>query len=188
MRPNFLFYFLIFKDFYILKIMEDDNNHYLEYNIDFNDENYLLTMQNMLNDLQYYGINMNSINEVNSSIENTENSENNNNQTDRYVIEFQFNIQPNQNIEDLPNYFKNVKQINEVLGMPKYIHKKDECLLKDCSICLEKLEYKKYKRILPCCKNVFHKTCIDKWFKKNSSCPICRHDFLEKKEESEENN
>ena len=101
-------------------------------------------------------------------------------------LEFEFDFMTkNQNIENIPNYFKNVKHINEVLGKPKYIHKKDECLEKDCSICLEKIEYKKYKRILPCCKNVYHKTCIDKWLKKNSSCPNCRHDFL--KENDEEN-
>ena len=155
--------------------MGDDNTYHHEYHIDFNDENYILTMQNMLNDLEYFGININN-----------QNNENNENNRNRYVIEFEFDFMTqNQNIENIPNYFKNVKHINEVLGKPKYIHKKDECLEKDCSICLEKIEYKKYKRILPCCKNVYHKTCIDKWLKKNSSCPNCRHDFL--KENDEEN-
>lgn len=156
--------------------MEDEDIYHYDYHIDFNDEDYFSTIQNMLNDLEYFGVNIN--NQNNNSNENNRN---------RYVIEFQFDfINPNQNIENIPNYFKNVKHINEVLGKPKYIHKKDECLEKDCLICLEKFEYKKYKRILPCCKNVYHKTCIDKWFKKNSSCPNCRHDFL--KENGNKNN
>lgn len=158
--------------------MEDENIYHHEYHIDFNDEDYFSTMQNMLNDLEYFGVNINNQNNENNSNENNRN---------RYVIEFEFDfINPNQNIENIPNYFKNVKHINEVLGKPKYIHKKDECLEKDCLICLEKFEYKKYKRILPCCKNVYHKTCIDKWLKKNSSCPNCRHDFL--KENGDKNN
>ena len=154
-----------------------------EYQIDFNDENYFSTIQNMLNDLEYFGININN--------QNNQNNDNNSNENNRYLIEFQFDFtNPNQNIENIPNYFKNVKHINEVLEKPKYIHKKDECLEKDCLICLEKFEYKKYKRILPCCKNVYHKTCIDKWFKKNSSCPNCRHDFLKENgnKNSDENN
>ena len=164
--------------------MGDDNTYHHEYHIDFNDENYLTTMQNMLNDLEYFGLNINNTNS--NQNQNQNNSSPNN--TNRYVIEFAFDI-PNfiENNENIPNYFKNIKEINDTIGKPIYINKKDECLNKECLICLEKFEYKKYKRILPCCKNVYHKTCIDKWLKKNSSCPNCRHDFLEKKEESEEN-
>ena len=69
--------------------------------------------------------------------------------------------------------------------------KKDEVLNdKECLICLEKFEYKKYKRVLKCCNNVYHKSCIDKWFKKNSTCPACRHDYLkeENSEHTENNN
>ena len=51
----------------------------------------------------------------------------------------------------------------------------------ECPICLEKFEYKKYKRIVTCCNNTFHKKCLDKWLKKNSTCPACRNDFLDKK-------
>lgn len=135
-----------------------------EYHIDLNDNNYLLEFDNMLNDLQ-------------NSILNIENSSNN-----RYIIQFEFNIeQPNTNFEeDMPNYFKNQKEINNILGMPEYIKKKDEIINKECMICLEKFENKKYKRTLSCCNNTFHKTCIDKWLKKNSTCPACRHDFLKK--------
>ena len=147
--------------------MDDNGNH-----IDLNDENSLIQLQNILNEFQ-------------NSILNIQNTNNNN----RYVIEFEFNIEPQ--VENLPNYFKNIKEINNKLGKPIYINKKDEVLNdKECLICLEKFEYKKYKRVLKCCNNVYHKSCIDKWFKKNSTCPACRHDYLkeENSEHTENNN
>ena len=64
--------------------------------------------------------------------------------------------------------------------IPKYrLIKKDDKLIKDgekCVICLEKYKVNEYKRELKC-GHVFHKKCIDKWFKKccdNKSCPLCR--------------
>lgn len=147
--------------------MDDNGNH-----IDLNNENSLIQLQNILNEFQ-------------NSILNIQNTNNNN----RYVIEFEFNIEPQ--VENLPNYFKNIKEINNKLGKPIYINKKDEVLNdNECLICLEKFEYKKYKRVLKCCNNVYHKSCIDKWFKKNSTCPACRHDYLkeENSEHTENNN
>lgn len=147
--------------------MDDNGNH-----IDLNNENSLIQLQNILNEFQ-------------NSILNIQNTNNNN----RYVIEFEFNIEPQ--VENLPNYFKNIKEINNKLGKPIYINKKDEVLNdKECLICLEKFEYKKYKRVLKCCNNVYHKSCIDKWLKKNSTCPACRHDYLkeENSEHTENNN
>lgn len=142
--------------------------------INLNDENSILQLQNLLNEFQNSVLNIH-----NTNANNTDPNINN-----RYIIEFEFNIEPQ--IEDLPNYFKNIKEINDKLGKPVYINKKDEVLNdKECLICLEKFEYKKYKRVLHCCNNVYHKPCIDKWFKKNSTCPACRHDYL--KEENEEN-
>ena len=42
-----------------------------------------------------------------------------------------------------------------------------------CSICLEDLKHKEYKRTLKC-SHVFHKKCVDKWLKYNDECPLCR--------------
>ena len=44
-----------------------------------------------------------------------------------------------------------------------------------CSICLEAYKLTEYIRILPKCNHLFHKKCIDKWFrsKSNKFCPIC---------------
>ena len=140
--------------------MDNDEN---QFNLD--NENSLLELQNILNEFQNSVLNIQGVD-------------------NRFVIEFEFNIE--NPVENIPNYFKNIKEINNKLGKPIYINKKDEVLQdKECLICLEKFEYKKYKRVLKCCNNVYHKSCIDRWFKKNSTCPACRHDYL--KEENTEN-
>ena len=148
--------------------------HY--FHIDLNDENYLTQIQNMVNQLQT------SINTYQQSSNPSQNQEN-------YLIQFEFDVQvPQQNSqENLPNYFKNCAEIDQELGPALYIQKKDPILDKnECLICMEKFEYKKYKRILKCCNNIYHKKCIDKWLKKNSSCPTCRYDFLNKDSKSNE--
>ena len=45
-----------------------------------------------------------------------------------------------------------------------------------CSICID--EINKNKITLKNCNHTFHKKCIDSWLKKNSSCPICRQEYL----------
>ena len=68
--------------------------------------------------------------------------------------------------------FKTCKEINDSIG--KYEKVKKEDLDKECSICIEGFQEKEFKRAIPECKHCFHKKCIDKWLKKNPSCPICR--------------
>ena len=43
---------------------------------------------------------------------------------------------------------------------------------------MEKYKILEFKRELPICKHYFHKKCIDKWLKKNASCPICRDKII----------
>tara|TARA_B100001248_G_C27271345_1_gene403237 strand:- start:148 stop:435 length:288 start_codon:yes stop_codon:yes gene_type:complete len=53
-----------------------------------------------------------------------------------------------------------------------------------CSICIDT---KNSNLNFECsnCKNLFHKECINQWFKKSPTCPMCRHridfddDFLD---------
>jgi len=127
-----------------------------------------------------------SLQQIHSILEEFQNSVLNvDSHNNRYSIEFEFMLDDNQHeqIENLPNYFKNCQHINEIIGNPIYIKKKDEILNNEttCIICTDCYKYKEYKRILNCCQSIYHKKCIDKWFKKNSSCPNCRHDFLEVK-------
>ncbi len=58
----------------------------------------------------------------------------------------------------------------------KRICKNDSSIGQVCSICYEDLTINENKRKL-LCKHVFHKKCIDKWFKKGINCPICRTDL-----------
>ena len=46
---------------------------------------------------------------------------------------------------------------------------------KECGICLEEFKQNEYIRTLGC-NHCYHKRCVDKWFKKNMSCPVCRTD------------
>jgi len=64
------------------------------------------------------------------------------------------------------NYYKKTSKIN-------YVCKK-EVSDATCSICLEKLDFKK-KRTFKCGHH-FHQECIDKWFEKTLSlnCPYCK--------------
>ena len=46
-----------------------------------------------------------------------------------------------------------------------------------CSICLEKFTQNEEISLLTC-KHQFHKQCVEKWFKKDTSCPICRQSVV----------
>ena len=157
------------------------------FHIDLNDENYMEQIQNMVNQLQNSIITYQNNNPESQNQSQSENG----NQQNNYLIQFEFDIDNPNNFlqEELPNYFKNSNQIDQELGKALYITKNDEIIgTKECLICLEKFEYKKYKRLLKCCNNIYHKTCIDKWLKKNSSCPTCRFDLLVNKSNQSSNN
>lgn len=50
----------------------------------------------------------------------------------------------------------------------------------DCSICNEALTEKNYFEALllkTSCSHIFHKSCIESWTKKSSTCPLCRSTF-----------
>ena len=64
------------------------------------------------------------------------------------------------------NYYNNTSKI-------KYICNK-ELSSSICSICLNKLEFNEKREFK--CGHMFHRECIDKWFKKTLSlkCPYCK--------------
>ncbi|CCH62855.1 hypothetical protein TBLA_0I01960 [Henningerozyma blattae CBS 6284] len=72
------------------------------------------------------------------------------------------------------SFIDSLERINK-----KSIKNKDEI----CSICRCKFFDDDYPLIieLPNCKHYFDLECITLWLQKNSSCPICRNDVLEKK-------
>ena len=76
---------------------------------------------------------------------------------------------------------KNKKKNRLYYGKYKLI-KDVDCLVRNediCPICMDFYKSGTYKRKLGC-NHVFHKKCIDKWFKRlgeedmNLNCPICR--------------
>lgn len=49
----------------------------------------------------------------------------------------------------------------------------------ECSICFREM-YHATTRLK--CNHTFHKKCVNKWFKKSHTCPICRLDITKQKE------
>ncbi|XP_050944370.1 E3 ubiquitin-protein ligase RHA2B-like [Cucumis melo] len=54
---------------------------------------------------------------------------------------------------------------------------------RNCVICLAEFEYGDELRVLPNCKHVFHKGCIDQWLPLRSLlCPLCREHTIKELE------
>ena len=47
-----------------------------------------------------------------------------------------------------------------------------------CSCCLEEYKIDDNLRVVSCFHR-FHVGCIDQWFSKNSTCPLCKKDYKE---------
>ena len=43
-----------------------------------------------------------------------------------------------------------------------------------CSVCMDDLNAGETLRVLTPCKHVFHRACVDEWFKRSTVCPVCR--------------
>ena len=90
------------------------------------------------------------------------------------------NIETHIITESRPVHLVNQKTIKNVLGNYSRFtknDKKDE--VEDCSICMEEFKINEGIRNLPC-NHMFHKKCVDKWFKTSTfTCPICRKSFYE---------
>ncbi|GFP93705.1 E3 ubiquitin-protein ligase atl41 [Phtheirospermum japonicum] len=55
----------------------------------------------------------------------------------------------------------------------------ETCDDNNCVICLSVMEKHDEVRVLPNCRHVFHKGCIDAWIDKcKTSCPVCRSGLL----------
>jgi hypothetical protein len=91
------------------------------------------------------------------------------------------NMENNDEDEDENIKFNSCKEINEKLGKAQKIN---DTLLNEtlqnqsCFICIECYKKSELLRILPNCKHSFHKKCIDKWLKKNATCPTCRDPLI----------
>lgn len=104
-----------------------------------------------------------------------------NDDTIQYQIYYEIDDENNINDEE-NSYFSNCKEINEFLCKPQKIKDNDTLVLNNetCNICCDNYVPGQLKRNIPQCGHCYHKKCIDKWLKKNGSCPICRHNLLKK--------
>lgn len=65
------------------------------------------------------------------------------------------------------------------LPIPAFSHiKRAAAAASPCAICLGDYEDGEAVRLLPVCRHVFHRSCIDRWLTIHSTCPLCRHSTL----------
>lgn len=75
------------------------------------------------------------------------------------------------------NRKSNLKNENELIENNDELNRKS-ILQITCAICLNDLENNNLISTLPCnSKHCYHTECLQLWFEKNTSCPICRYDF-----------
>jgi hypothetical protein len=161
--------------------MDNNNLNNNEFNINIenlqNNENYyddiILSFQNYNNNINIFDTIEMMLDDLknNTNIFDIDNSDENNIQ---FNIEFEIIDHNNHSQDEDLNYFNSCKEINEKIGKSEKIKKNDIIIDENCLICMEKYKIQEFKRLLPKCKHFFHKKCIDKWLKKNASCPICR--------------
>lgn len=60
-------------------------------------------------------------------------------------------------------------------GSEKMVRRRSE---EECAICLEEFLAGENCQALPECNHLFHSECIDVWFSKKFTCPICRRNCV----------
>lgn len=88
--------------------------------------------------------------------------------------------------QDQPQVEKATNDMIKQLGSYKRIKDDDSLVGTECVICTDCYKKDEGVRELPC-GHIFHKKCIDRWFKEGSVyCPICRKNPFEEKQEKQE--
>ncbi|WVZ56875.1 hypothetical protein U9M48_007346 [Paspalum notatum var. saurae] len=67
----------------------------------------------------------------------------------------------------------------DIAALPVFVHGADGCggggaPSVECAVCLAEISDGERGRLLPWCGHRFHVACIDRWFRANSTCPLCR--------------
>jgi hypothetical protein len=55
-----------------------------------------------------------------------------------------------------------------------------------CVICHENMNAGTSVRIINHCQHMFHRECIDYWFSRSSSCPVCRYDIYSDEDDEDD--
>jgi hypothetical protein len=91
------------------------------------------------------------------------------NRTIIYYNNFKYNLK-NMIVEDILTHDKYELVKNDS------INKSIKCIKGTCSICLENNNDKSIQ-LHKCKEHAFHKDCIEKWFTKSRTCPMCKIDY-----------
>ncbi|RLN41595.1 E3 ubiquitin-protein ligase EL5-like [Panicum miliaceum] len=62
----------------------------------------------------------------------------------------------------------------DVAALPVFVHGGGDADAVECPVCLAEMKDGERGRLLPVCGHRFHVECIDRWFRANSTCPVCR--------------
>ena len=76
-------------------------------------------------------------------------------------------------LENKIGYVKRGISLGKKLGLKTEKYSSKKFNYNECVICKEILKEKEIIRVLNC-SHIFHINCIDKWFKDNKMCPICK--------------
>jgi len=71
----------------------------------------------------------------------------------------------------LPPEYRN--HVVDMSSIPSSIVKTNDTI-EDCAICHMQVEVGERRRILSCSHSAFHSLCIERWFRTNTTCPLCR--------------
>ena len=126
---------------------------------------------NVLNQLNDFGININLNNNQN-------NNRNVNNDMD---INQSSNLNAGINPGQLSDFDK--KKQDLFLEMDEYqykhIQKYDSRRETSCAICIEDFKGTDIIKAFYKCEHIFHKNCLKSWLKRSNLCPLCKHDLTE---------
>ncbi|KAK8482841.1 hypothetical protein V6N13_123327 [Hibiscus sabdariffa] len=75
---------------------------------------------------------------------------------------------------DLPQQNQLVPITNATIVRYKKGGKIESRWTADCVICLEEFKDGDSCSVLPSCKHLYHRFCIDQWLARNRHCPLCR--------------
>jgi hypothetical protein len=61
---------------------------------------------------------------------------------------------------------------SDIAALPVFVHGGAAGV--ECAVCLAEMADGEKGRLLPGCGHRFHVECIDRWFRTNTTCPLCR--------------
>ena len=86
------------------------------------------------------------------------------------------NVNANEDMKENENVNSNVVNANEYKGMVVRLDDLVPGGNKECSICFDEFAWDSQIALTPC-NHVYHLGCINKWYCRSPSCPVCRQEI-----------